>query len=242
MLYSKIYDATVLFADFKKGSGFIMERFKQFVHKYRHAWVFLYALIYLPWFCYLENRKHVDYYLIHSPLDDYIPFVEYFIVPYLLWFFFILAVFTYFFFTSRSDFYRMAAFLCSGMTFFLIICTFFPNGLNLRPTVFARDNIFTDLVRILYQTDTSTNVLPSIHVFNSIGAVIAIAHSQSLKKHRCIRFASYGLAFLIILSTVFLKQHSVTDVIAAFAMACIIYPFVYATEKKKATRFSHQLT
>ena len=27
--------------------------------------------------------------MIHSPLDDYIPFVEYFIVPYLLWFGFV---------------------------------------------------------------------------------------------------------------------------------------------------------
>lgn len=215
---------------------------KQVIHKYRHAWVLLYGLIYIPWFLYLERREGVQYYLIHSPLDNYIPFIEYFIVPYLLWFAFIFVTAFYFFLTSRTDFYRMAAFMCTGMTLFLIICTVFPNGLNLRPHTFARDNIFTDMVKILYRTDTPTNVLPSIHVFNSLSAMIAIAHSSSLKKHKYIKGFAYGLAVLIILSTVFLKQHSVTDVIAAFAAACIIYPFVYATEHKKATKLSHQLT
>ena len=217
-----------------------IEKLKQMLRKYRHAWVLLYAAIYMPWFIWLEQRQNIHYFIIHSPLDDYIPFVEYFIIPYLLWFVFIAVTAGYFFFTDRRGFYRLAAFLCTGMTIFLIICTIFPNGLNLRPAVFERDNIFVNMVRQLYRTDTPTNVLPSIHVFNSLGAVIAISHSHALKKHRNIQYASYVLAFLIILSTVFLKQHSVTDVIAAFALACIIYPFVYATETKKATRFSQQ--
>ena len=49
------------------------------------------------------------------------------------------------------------------------------------------------------------------------------------------------LGILIIFSTVFLKQHSITDVIAALAMACMIYPFVYATQEKKETKLSQQL-
>ena len=101
-------------------------------------------------------------------------------------------------------------------------------------------SIFVDLVRYIYRTDTPTNVLPSIHVFNSIGVCIAIWHSSALKKHRWIQYGSYVLALLIILSTVFLKQHSVTDVIAAFVLACVIYPFVYAAQEKKAAKLSHQ--
>lgn len=220
-----------------------MDKLKQFIIKYRHAWVLLYAFIYMPWFIWLEQREDVEYFIIHSPIDDYIPFIEYFIVPYLLWFAFIIVTASYFFFTDRHGFYRFAAFLCTGMTLFLIICTVFPNGLQLRPETFARDNIFVDVVKSLYATDTSTNVLPSIHVFNSLGAIIAIAHSRSLRqKHRKIQYAAYGLAVLIILSTMFLKQHSITDVVAAFAMAGVIYPFVYATESKKATKLLHQLT
>ena len=161
-------------------------------------WSHLYTMV-----IYLERRTNVHYFLIHSPVDDYIPFVEYFIVPYLLWFAFVAVAAGYFFFTDTKGFYRLSAFLIAGMTFFLFLCTVFPNGLNLRPTSFVRDNIFVDLVRYIYRTDTPTNVLPSIHVFNSIGVCIAIWHSSALKKHRWIQYGSYVLALLIILSTVF---------------------------------------
>lgn len=209
--------------------------------KYRHAWVALYAFIYMPWFLYLEQNPADHYNLIHSPLDDYIPFVEYFIVPYLLWFLFIAATILYFFFTDKRGFYQLITFLFTGMTLFLIVCTVFPNGLNLRPDSFARDNLFVDMVKMLYRADTSTNVLPSIHVYNSIGAAIAIAHSDALKKHRPVQISAYILAILIILSTVFLKQHSVIDVVAAFVMAGIIYPLVYVVQDKKSAKLSHQL-
>ena len=215
-------------------------KLRKFIKKYSHAWVFLYALIYLPWFSYLEQHVTSDYYLIHSPLDDYIPFVEYFIVPYLMWFLFVIIGAGYFFFTDKKGFYKLAAFLITGMTIFLIICTLFPNGLHLRPTTFARDNIFTHIVQYVYSVDTPTNVLPSIHVFNSMGIAIAVAHSDKLNEKKWIQHLTYILAGLIILSTMFLKQHSVTDVFAALVMAGVIYPFVYAPERKKALKVSHQ--
>lgn len=215
-------------------------KIKQFILRYRHAWVLLYSFIYMPWFCYLEKHRFSHYYLIYSPLDDYIPFVEYFIVPYLLWFLFIAVTIAYFFFTDKKGYYQLTAFLFTGMTIFLIICTVFPNELNLRPHTFANDTVFTRLVQQLYSTDTPTNVLPSIHVYNSLGAAIAIGHSQALKKHRCIQFVSYGLAGLIVLSTMFLKQHSVTDVIAAVALTFMIYPLIYVTQTKRAPKLSQQ--
>ena len=144
------------------------------------------------------------------------------------------------FFTDRKGFYKLCAFMFTGMTIFLIICTIFPNGLDLRPTVFPRDNIFTDAVKWLYQTDTSTNVLPSIHVFNSLAAAFAIGHSHALKKKKWVQPAAYVLATLIILSTMFLKQHSVTDVFAAMVLAGVIYPFVYVPSSRKAPSLSHQ--
>lgn len=212
------------------------------MHTYSHAWVLLYAFIYFPWFTYLERHVTDNYFVIHSIFDDYIPFCEYFIIPYLLWFAYIAVTLGYLFFNDKQGFYKASAIMFSGMTIFLIICTVFPNGLNLRPEVFPRDNMFTDMVKVLYKTDTPTNVLPSIHVFNSIGAGIAISHSNDLKKHRWIQISAYILAALIILSTMFLKQHSVTDVIAAVTMACIIYPFVYVAADKKAPKLSQQPT
>ena len=218
---------------------------KQFLSRYRHAWVLLYGFIYMPWFIYLEKRvipAH-EYFIINSPLDKYIPFCEFFVIPYLFWFAFVAIGVAYFFFANRREFYQLMTFLIIGMTIFLIISTVFPNGLHLRPTVFPRDNFFTDLVKnFVYANDTSTNVLPSIHAFNSLGISIAVFHSEKLKKHRGIQIATHVCTFLILMSTVCLKQHSITDVFAALLMAGLIYPFVYALQpkSKKGTNLLHQ--
>lgn len=215
---------------------------KKFLMKYKHAWVFLYILVYMPWFLYLEKHIniHSKYHVIHSALDDKIPFIEYFIVPYLLWFVFITAVFLYFFFTDVDGFYRLAKVSFIGMTIFLIISTLFPNGVALRPEVFPRDNIFTDMVKLLYRSDTPTNVFPSLHVFNTLAACIAIRKSETLRKHKAVSAAAFVLAGLIILATVFLKQHSVIDVIGAVLMAYTLYQFVYVEERKKAPSVQEQ--
>lgn len=220
--------------------GSIIMKITGFLKKYSHAWVFLYGLIYMPWFLYLENHVSKDYYLIHSPLDDYIPFIEYFIVPYLLWFVFIAVIVGYFFFTNKKGFYRLCAFMFTGMTIFLIVCTVFPNGLDLRPDTLTRDNIFTNLVRLVYAADTPTNVLPSIHVFNTLSVIFAVAHDEGMKNRKRLKGFIYIFGTLIILSTMFLKQHSVTDVFAAMVMAGIIYPFVYVPARRKAPKLSHQ--
>ena len=208
--------------------------------KYKHAWVFLYILIYMPWFLYLEKHVTTQYHVIQTTIDEYIPFIEYFIVPYLLWFLFIAAAFLYFFFTDVKGFYKLAAFMFTGMTVFLIISTVFPNGQDLRPVAFERDNIFVDMVRTLYRTDTCTNVFPSLHVFNSLSVCIAVHESRALKKYRGVRWGAYVLAGLIILATMFLKQHSVLDVIGACLMVCVLYQFVYAAERKREPRYVKQ--
>ena len=203
---------------------------KEFISKYKHAWCLLYAFIYLPWFVFLEKNV-LHYSIIHIRLDDYIPFNEYFIIPYFLWFAYVAIAIMFFFFINKEDYYKLCAFLFIGMTISLIICTIWPNGHNLRPTEFARENIFTDMVRGLWATDTPTNIFPSIHVYNSIGVHLAVMNSEALKKKRVVRIISFALMASICLSTVFLKQHSALDGIGAIVMSMFMYRMVYHTER-----------
>ena len=209
------------------------ERTAELLKKYKHGWVFSYFLVYMPWFLYLEKHVTKNYHVIHSAIDDEIPFIEYFIVPYLLWFVFIAAVMLYFFFTDKEGFYRLAKLMFAGMTIFLIVSTLVPNGLNIRPYAFERDNIFVDMVKLLYRADTPTNVMPSIHVYNSLAACIAISQSRALQKHRAVCTGAYVLAALIIMATMFLKQHSVIDVASAVVMAHMLYQFFYVPEGRQ---------
>lgn len=200
---------------------------KALINKYGHAWALLYVPVYLIWFMTLERKVAEDdeLFIIETDIDELIPFCEEFIVPYYLWFAFIFVVGMYFFFTSKSEFYRLCIYLYSGMTVFLIICTFWHNGLELRPDLsrIGRDNIFMDLVRKLYETDTADNVFPSIHVYNSVCAAVAVCRNEKLRSMPVIKNGSVILAILIILSTVFLKQHSVLDVIAGLTLSILFY-------------------
>ena len=117
--------------------------------------------------------------------------------------------------------------LIIGMTVFLIISAIYPNGVMIRPDTFPRENVFTNMVRQLHSIDTDTNVFPSLHAFNSIAVAIAVLKSKYFKDWGVMKISSTILALLIIFSTVFLKQHSIIDVIGAFVLAIPLYLLVY---------------
>ena len=190
--------------------------------------IIIYAPIYLYWFIYLEKHKFAHYAVIHTVIDDYIPFLEVFIIPYYMWFLYVSLTLLFLMFSfDVEDYYKNFFFLATGMTVFLVISTLFPNMHQLRPTVMPRDNIFTHLVQVIYSTDTPTNLWPSIHVYNSIGTMIAVHHSRRFNKKGVIIMDVIGT--LIILSTLFVKQHSFYDVTTAFIMAIIFYMLYYHT-------------
>ena len=61
--------------------------FRLIYEKYKHAApLIVYAIIYLTWFVWLEQNVTKNYKVIHVALDDYIPFCEWFVIPYFLWF------------------------------------------------------------------------------------------------------------------------------------------------------------
>jgi membrane-associated phospholipid phosphatase len=198
-----------------------------FMEKNKHGLLLLYFLIYLPWFHYLEKTVTTHFHVIHVALDDYIPFCEYFIIPYFLWFGYIAWGLLYFYFKNKDEYFRLCAVLFTGMTVFLVVSTIYPNGHYLRPTAFARDNIFVHLVQMLYAADTSTNLFPSIHVYNSIAINFAVWHCDNFRNNRLVRYGSAVLAGSIILSTMFLKQHSVFDVATGILMAVFMLSVVY---------------
>lgn len=213
--------------------------------RYRHGLILIYFFAYMIWFTYLERTVTTDFTAVHSKLDKYIPFMEIFIIPYYIWFVFIFITVTYFFLTSKQDFYRCCAFLFIGMTICLIIYTIWPNGHYLRENLdtLGRSNIFTRMLGRLYSFDTPTNVFPSIHVYNSIGAMIAIRKSERLKNIKWLQITSLILTISICMSTVFLKQHSILDVFGGIILSIIIYALVYIPDYNRLPKKAdHELS
>ena len=197
------------------------------LNQYKHILLLLYFPFYLAVFRYLESITPEHLNIISSPLDKFIPFVPVFIIPYLFWFVYIAVPGIYFLFCEKEVFCRLMYFGMIGMTVFLFVSWVYPNGLAIRPESFADDNIFTQLTRYVYSVDTSTNVLPSIHVFNSVGIYLAVKDSDILSRKKGICYVSLIITVLIILSTMFVKQHSVVDVISGLLLSYVSYELIY---------------
>jgi hypothetical protein len=181
----------------------------------------------MPWFGYVEKMVTTHFHVVHVPLDDYIPFCEYFVIPYLLWFPYVAWGILYLAFHNKNDYYKLCLFLFTGMTIFLLISTVYPNGHYLRPTYFTHHNVCTMLCEYLYATDTATNLFPSIHVYNSIGIHLAVTQNRRLRKNKTAQLISFVLMISIIMATMFIKQHSVFDVCCALILALVMYYIVY---------------
>jgi len=210
---------------------------KELFKKYHHVLAASYTFVYFAWFLWLEKTvtPETDYYSIHIWLDDYIPFNEVFVIPYLLWFLYVPVVMGFIAYVSRSEFYKSCFYLFSGMSLCLLICTLWPNGQDLRVKIIDPDkNIFTWLLSMVYNNDTNTNVFPSIHSYNSVVMFFILYKSKHLvgKIRKPILWMSGILTTLIIISTVVLKQHSVVDAIGGVSLGLIMYAILYMVNWK----------
>ena len=176
----------------------------------------------------LVERSDVKIHIIHSLADDRIPFCEYFIIPYVLWYFFLIGTVIYFALScpSKKEYYQYLATLGVGMTLFLLISYVYPNGQQLRSEL-TGDGAFISAVRFLYKIDTPTNIFPSMHVFNATASCIALYQNEKCRKNRPFTMAQIVLTVSIILSTMFLKQHSVADVMTALILNILCYQLFY---------------
>lgn len=195
--------------------------------EYRHLFLLLFWPIYGIVFSLVERSYKVDrYYPIYSEIDDVIPFCEYFLIPYLFWFVFLAGMVLYTLLFDVESFKKYMYFIIISYSVTIFIYLVFPNCQNLRPTEFVNDNVFTDIMRRYYAFDTNTNVCPSLHVVGSLAVASAAMHTKGFEK-KWVKALFWVTAVLISISTVFVKQHSVVDVLAAVPLCLCVYGWVY---------------
>jgi CDP-diacylglycerol--glycerol-3-phosphate 3-phosphatidyltransferase len=160
-----------------------------------------------------------------------------------MWYGFVAAVLWYFSFRckDRGEYWQLIGAAATGMTVFIITSFVYPNGQNLRP-VLGEGSLFTQAVRLLYQIDTPTNILPSMHVFMAVACCVAVCRNQECGKHRKLIWSTELLTVLIILSTMLLKQHSVVDVLLALVLYGVCYQLFYRIVPQYAESISGLLT
>lgn len=162
-----------------------------------------------------DALNHGPYVLfLRTPLDDAIPVVGPFAIPYvsLRPFIYLSAVL---FLLFRVRIYRSAAVamivvLLVSYAFYAFLQTYID-----RPAIIGED-LFSRLIREVYASDQPYNDFPSLHA--SLSTVFAI-HWLRVDRRLGVPVAIWTA--LIVLSTVFVKQHYVPDAVAGVVLAAI---------------------
>lgn len=184
----------------------------------------IYVPIYIGAFFLVEKLvpETADYWVSYSFLDEYIPFREEFIIFYYLWYPALVAIGVFLLLKDEDEYKHYMIGIIVTFTFTLIFCLLVPNGQDLRPSVFPRENVFTHMIAAIYKADTNTNVMPSVHAIGAFLGLISTHRTKKIKSRGLILVLDV-LWVVIALSTCFVKQHSILDIFGSAALCLVVY-------------------
>ncbi|MBR6119120.1 MAG: hypothetical protein IKQ04_02245 [Oscillospiraceae bacterium] len=193
---------------------------------YRHllllgGWLVYFSLYFLTEQLIPYESCHV----VHCALDDAIPFCEFFIVPYLLWFLLVAGSLLYLLLYDVPNFRRLSIYIMITQAGAMLVYILWPSIQLLRPETMPRENLFTWIVSFVYRFDTPTGILPSLHAAYSIAILSVFEHRRETRLWW--RILLPILVVIIILATFFVKQHSVLDALAAIPLCLLGELLIY---------------
>lgn len=186
----------------------------------------------------LLNNPYRGVHSLVTDIDRSLPFLSIFILPYFSWSIFIFATLTYLCFRDRKTYYSALA----SVNISLIICylIYYFYQTNVPRPVLVGDDVFTQMVTWVYRNDQPFNCFPSIHCLLSYLMMLAINTSKI--KNIKNSFIICSIAVLIILSTLFVKQHVLLDALAAMLLGDIIYKAVYNFDQGRVLQWTKRLS
>ena len=176
----------------------------------------VYGLVFLVAENWLPEGGH---YAVWCLADDWIPFCEWFLIPYVFWYVYLSGMVVYTLLYDVEIFRKLMHYLILTTAAAFTVYVLIPNRQDLRPELLPGGNLLVSGVRGLYALDTPTNVCPSLHVMHAFAVSSAGIRARGLEGRGWEWF--FGIATgLICLSTVFLKQHSLVDGVAGL-LICV---------------------
>lgn len=190
---------------------------------------FLVSIPILSVFYNLLNNANRGVYSLITDIDRGIPLIKFFIIPYVAWFLYIFLVFLYLCIRDREVYYKTLIAYNSSLVICYLVYFFYQTTVP-RPDVAVND-IFTKIISMVYASDEPFNCFPSIHSLTSFLMIKAIGKSKL--KNRLNTALIYGMSSLIIMSTLFVKQHVVIDALSAILLGNMIFELVFRFDKER---------
>lgn len=203
-------------------------------NEFKHVkFLVIFWAIFATLFTLEEKVFNFNYHPVHCGLDDIIPFNELFVVPYMYWFVFIIGMYVYTMLYDIETYNKYQKYIVITYFTALFCYLIYPTSQELRPVVFERNNMFTEVAKMVYSSDTNTNVCPSIHVMGACAVWSASMYTERFRKIGWQIF--FGITtVLICLSTVFMKQHSIIDVFCALPICAIAHYICFIRPARKS--------
>ncbi|QMV42921.1 phosphatase PAP2 family protein [Cohnella cholangitidis] len=183
----------------------------------------------LGWMYALTNNiDNQEVYRLTTSVDEAIPFIKYFSLPYSIWIFYIYVCLFYFFKKDINVYYRslMTYVVCALLCY--LIYSVFQTTVD-RPMIVGSDP-FSELMRYIYNRDQPFNCFPSIHCFSSYMVMRAIWTSNFRNKWNVTLIT--GMSSIIIMSTLFVKQHVIMDALAGFFLVEVVTAVIILFERR----------
>ncbi|MCE8424026.1 MAG: phosphatase PAP2 family protein [Candidatus Methanoperedens sp.] len=148
-------------------------------------------------------------------LDTYIPLIPEFSVIYLLHI--PMIIFAFAFYWNDYKTYRSMSFMLMAVILIALMIYYEFQTEVLRPIIASTD-FFSRLTNTIYKYDMPNNAFPSLHVALTT-TVSVFVYEKNIK----VGMILLPLTFLIILSTMFIKQHVFLDIIGGLMLAFVIF-------------------
>lgn len=172
-----------------------------------------------------------------TKIDKFIPFLPVFILPYIIWYAFILGYLIYFWYKDVRVYLNTLSVVVLGELVCFIIYLYFQTTVP-RP-VLSGEGVLIDLVRMIYSHDQPYNAFPSIHVLTTFAIVLGYINIKN--KDVFHSFFVPVMGSLIIVSTLFVKQHYVLDVVGSVFLTSFFHVMVFGLYESKYNERSASL-
>ena len=156
-----------------------------------------------------------DYYNVISKIDFYYPTINMFFVPYFVFYIHIYIVPYFIGYKKKDLLHKYTTTLVMSSTIAFIIFLFFPT--------YVDKSIFKNRLFILSFFDRFGNACPSFHVLVTWCIWV---HFRQLEISKKIKLSVHILTYLIVFSTVLIRQHGLIDIPAAIVIVEAVYFFV----------------
>jgi membrane-associated phospholipid phosphatase len=187
----------------------------------------LYPVVAFCFFYFKEFNTTPTYIMEWPGVDRAIPFVSWMIVPYFFWYIAVAFPFLWLGVRDPSGFTRYCWFIYGAMMSTYVLYLLFPNGQNLRPDLGGLHGWDIEAVQWLYGYDAPRNCNPSLHVIDSMAVWFAMARDAYWRRRPWLQVLLAFVCLSIIVSTVFVKQHSIIDIFGGLAWSGVWWMIVY---------------